>query len=67
MNPLKVLLHHSEPVDPTLAEWIRDRLDGFLGMGPMAIVIGLGAVIVLFGVIVGTLAVRRRRSLESRD
>ncbi len=43
---LSVLAHHSEPGDPVLMEWIRHQIDSILGLGPAAIVIGLGAVIV---------------------
>ncbi len=43
---LSVLAHQSEPGDPVLMEWIRHQIDAMLGLGPAAIVIGLGAMIV---------------------
>ena len=40
------LAHHSEPGDPVLMEWIRHRIDDLTGLGPWAIVIILGVLIV---------------------
>ena len=34
MRLLPILLHHSEPADPTLLHWIRERIDAVLGLGP---------------------------------
>ena len=60
---LAVLLHHSEPADPTLLRWIRDRIDAILGLGPAAIVLILGALIVAFPVALGVwVLIQRRRS-----
>ncbi|MDE0025090.1 MAG: hypothetical protein OXP69_11830 [Spirochaetaceae bacterium] len=56
-----VLLHHSEPADPTLLAWIRDRIDAILGLGPAAIVLILGALIVAFPVALGVRVVLQRR------
>ena len=58
---LTVLLHHSEPADPTLLAWIRDRIDAILGLGPPAIVLILGALIVAFPVALGAWVVIQRR------
>jgi len=58
---LPVLLHHSEPADPTLLAWIRERIDAILGLGPAAIVLILGALIVAFPVALGVQAVLQRR------
>ena len=57
---LPVLLHHSEPADPTLLAWIRDRIDAILGLGPAAIVLTLGALIVAFPVALGVRVVLQR-------
>ena len=43
---LSMLAHHSEPGDPVLLGWIKDQIDAILGLGPNAIVIVLGLVIV---------------------
>ena len=57
-----VLLHHSEPADPTLLLWIRERIDAILGLGPAAIVLILGALIVAFPIALGAwLLIQRRR------
>ena len=63
---LPVLLHHSEPADPTLLRWIRERIDAILGLGPAAIVLILGALIVAFPIALGAWAlIQRRRSRRS--
>ena len=56
--------HHGESVDPDLFERIKDLLDSVLGVGPWAIVVGLGVLILLMplSVAVFYLAQRRRRS-----
>ena len=60
---LTILLHHSEPADPTLLHWIREQIDAILGLGPAAIVLILGALIVAFPVALGTwVVIQRRRS-----
>ena len=58
---LTILLHHSEPADPTLLAWIRERIDAILGLGPAAIVLILGALIVAFPVALGAWVVVQRR------
>ncbi len=40
------LAHHSEPGDPELMAWIKDRIDALVGLEAEAIVIVLGAIIV---------------------
>ncbi len=44
---LSILAHHSEAADPALVAWIKHQLDSMLGLGPLAMVIALGAVILL--------------------
>ena len=60
---LTILLHHSEPADPTLLAWIRERIDAILGLGPAAIVLILGALIVAFPVVLGVWVVIQRRRI----
>ncbi len=43
---LSVLAHHGEPGDPQLLEWIMHQLNTMLGVGPAAMAIGLGILIV---------------------
>lgn len=53
--------HHSEPIDPDLWEWLSDKMNHVLGIDSGAMVLLLGAVIVLFPVAVMVLVWRRRR------
>ncbi len=57
-----ILAHHSEPIDPTLWEWLSDRIDHVLGISAGTAVLILGALIVLFPVIVMILVWRKRRA-----
>ena len=61
MRLLPILLHHSEPADPTLLQWIRERIDAVLGLGPAPIVLILGALIVAFPMLLGAIVVIQRR------
>ena len=58
------LLHHSEPIDPTLWEWLSAKIDHVLGISPGVAVMVLGAFIVLFPIIVMIVAARRRRGMK---
>ena len=62
--PRVPLLHHSEPIDPTLWEWLSAKIDHVLGLSPGVMVLILGAFIVLFPIIVMIVAARRRRGME---
>lgn len=62
MWPFRWLLHHGEAIDPTLADWIRHKIDDVVGLEPGAIVAVLGVVIVAFPLGLGAMALRRRRS-----
>lgn len=64
MRLLPILLHHSEPADPTLLQWIRERIDAVLGLGPASIVLILGALIVAFPMVLGAIVVIQRRRRE---
>ncbi|MDP6961777.1 MAG: hypothetical protein QF595_09750 [Dehalococcoidia bacterium] len=60
-NPLETVLHHSEPIDPTLWEWLSLKIDDVLGLHSSAMVFILGSVTVLFPVVVMLLVWRRHR------
>ena len=47
---VSVHAHHTESVDPTLAEWINNLLHDLLGWGPWTFVVVLGIAIVLIPV-----------------
>ena len=65
-NPLETVLHHSEPIDPTLWEWLSLKIDDVLGLHSSAMVFILGAVTVLFPVVVMLLVWHRHR-ITRRD
>lgn len=60
-SSLGLLLHHSESVNPTLVEWIKDKIDDIFGLGPATIVVVLGAVTLAFPIGLMALALRRSR------
>ena len=60
MWPFRFILHHGESIDPTLIYWIRLKIDDIVGVGPVPIVLVLGALIVAFPIVLATLAARRR-------
>ncbi len=60
----RTVLHHAESIDPTLAEWIRHKIDDILGLEPGTIVALLGIVILAFPVWLGISAARQRRREE---
>ncbi|MEE2842092.1 MAG: hypothetical protein VYA50_06900 [Chloroflexota bacterium] len=60
--PRVPLLHHSEPIDPTLWEWLSTKIDHVLGISPGVMVFILGSGIVLFPVIVMVMVWRRQRT-----
>ncbi len=60
----ETLGHHAEATDPTLVEWIKDRLDHLLGLEATTVVIVLGLVLVLFPLTLIVLARRQRRRTE---
>ncbi|MCH7969601.1 MAG: hypothetical protein IH960_00990 [Chloroflexi bacterium] len=63
-TPLGPLLHHSEPIDPTLWEWLSAKIDHVLGLSPGVMILILGTLIVLFPIVVMVVAVRRRHGME---
>ena len=54
------LAHHSEPGDPVLLEWVRHRIDDLTGLGPWAIVVLLGLLIVAVPLVVLAIFLLRR-------
>ncbi|HJP28423.1 MAG TPA: hypothetical protein QF694_06410 [Dehalococcoidia bacterium] len=63
-NPVGTLLHHSEPIDPDLWEWLSAKIDHVLGVSSGVMVIVLGAVIVLFPIAVVVLVWRKWRTIS---
>lgn len=64
----KILLHHPESVDPTLVEWLQHKIDDVLGLEPLAIVLLILAIIVLFPVgLFSFMWYQRRRAMRSAE
>ena len=49
---LSILGHHSEPGDPVLIDWLIHLFQSVVALGPLAIVIVLGVVIVAIPVLI---------------
>ncbi len=63
----RILAHHSESVDPTLIDWIKDQIDSVIGLDAGAIVLLLGLLLVLFPVVLLTIVWRQRRRMAQRQ
>lgn len=62
---LSALAHHGEPGDPVLLGWIQDQIDAIIGLGDLAIVVILGAVVVAIPIgILATYLLQRVRSIR---
>jgi len=57
--------HHGDAVDPELLEWIKDRLDHILGLGPWAMVALAGSIIVALPIGLVLLYVVQKRQTGS--
>ena len=63
-----ILAHHGDAADPELIHWIKERLDQLFGLGPWAVVVVMGLIIVsipLFVVVVYLLQAKRRSAAEA--
>ena len=62
---LSALAHHGEPGDPVLLGWIQDQINAIIGLGDLAIVVILGAVVVAIPIgILLTYLLQRVRSIR---
>ena len=62
---LSALARHSEPGDPVLLGWIQDQIDAIIGLGDLAIVVILGAVVVAIPIgILATYLLQRVRNIR---
>ena len=61
---LSIPAHHSEPADPVLMDWITHQIDAIVGLGPAAILMALGFLIVAIplGIMVLFLTQRARQN-----
>ncbi|MDE2765990.1 MAG: hypothetical protein OXI25_06130 [Chloroflexota bacterium] len=59
-------LHHSEPVDPTLLDWILHQVDRFLPFDPVVGVAIGGALLLAAPAVLAALAVRHARRRTGR-
>jgi len=63
-----ILAHQGDAADPELIHWIKERLDQLFGLGPWAVVVLMGLIIVLtplFVVVVYLLQAKRRSAAEA--
>jgi len=63
-----ILAHQGDAADPELIHWIKERLDQLFGLGPWAVVVVMGLIIVstpLFVVVVYLLQSKRRSAAEA--
>ena len=62
---LSALSHHSEPGDPVLLGWIQDQIDAIIGLGDLAIVVILGAIVIAIPIgILASYLLQRVRSVR---
>ncbi|MCH8062123.1 MAG: hypothetical protein IH861_06440 [Chloroflexi bacterium] len=66
MFPLGIFAHQGEPGDPILLEWIRHQIDAIFNLGPGAIVLGLGAFVVVLPIIIIFVFLFAQRGGQSR-
>ena len=59
-------LHHSEPVDPTLLDWLLHQVDRFLPFDPVVGVVIGGVLLLAAPGVLAALAVRHARRREGR-
>ena len=62
---LSVLKHHSEPGDPVLIDWLLHLFHSVVNLGPLAIVIALGAIIVFIPVVIMAAFITQRAKYDS--
>ena len=62
---LSVLGHHSEPGDPVLLDWMLHLFHSVVALGPMAIVIVLGIVIVAIPILIMAAFLTQRAKYNS--
>jgi len=63
---LGIFAHQGEPGDPVLLEWIRHQIDTIFNLGPGAIVLGLGAFVVVLPIVIILVFLLAQRRGQSR-
>ena len=66
MFRLGIFAHQGEPGDPVLLEWIRHQIDTIFNLGPGALVLGLGAFVVVPPIIIIIVFLLSQRGRQSR-
>ena len=66
MFPLGLFAHGGESGDPVLFEWIRHQIDDIFNLGPGAIVLGLGAFVVVLPIVIILVFLLAQRGRQSR-
>ena len=60
-----ILAHHQEPADPDLLEWLRHEIDALSNLGPLALVIPIGALAVAIPMAILVVYALHRRHARS--
>ncbi len=61
MQLLTTFAHHGEPADPKLLGWLMDLIDQFVSVGPVAVIVIIGAAMILLPLAIVIAAIRWRR------
>lgn len=62
-----MILHHSEPIDQTLLTWIIHEIDALVGLPPLAIIVGLGALVLILPLVLAAVVFFWRRGARGRS
>ena len=62
---MSILGHHSEPGDPVLIDWLLHLFQSVISLGPLAVVIVLGVVIVAIPVLIMAAFLTQRAKYDS--
>ena len=67
LSPIRLILHHSDAIDPDLWDAIKHQIDIVTGLDAAAIVVLIGAVLVIMPMVLITLAARKRKADATRN
>ncbi len=65
MFPLGIFAHGGESGDPVLFEWIRHQIDAIFNLGPGAIVLSIGTIVVALPIVIILVFLATQRGRQS--